>query len=184
MTLLLFNKPFEVMCQFSAHPTRPTLAQYIDHAGMYPAGRLDADSEGLILLTDDGMLQHRISHPAHKAEKTYLVQVEGPPDALKLNRLRGPLDLGDFTTRPCSATQVEVPHWLWPREPAIRVRAAVPTHWLSILITEGKNRQIRRMTAQVGLPTLRLVRIAVGPFSLEKNPLWPGESCIVSPNGI
>ncbi len=184
MTLLLLNKPFQVMCQFSPHATRSTLAQHIKLPGMYPAGRLDADSEGLMLLTDDGMLQHRISHPTHKSEKTYLVQVEGPPDANKLEQLRGPLNLGDFTTQPCRATQVENPTWLWPREPAIRVRAALPTHWLRIVIAEGKNRQIRRMTAHVGLPTLRLVRTAIGPFSLEKNPLLPGEWSVVSSEGF
>jgi 23S rRNA pseudouridine2457 synthase len=181
MALLLFNKPFQVMCQFSAHPTRQTLADYIDRPGYYPAGRLDADSEGLMLLTDDGGLQHRISHPDHKAAKTYLVQVEGVPDSIRLQRLRAPIDLGDFTTLPCRAVQVEAPAWLWPREPAIRTRSATPTSWLSIVLSEGKNRQIRRMTAHVGLPTLRLVRVAIGPFSLEKNPLWPGESCDVSP---
>lgn len=184
MVLLLFNKPFQVMCQFSAHPTRASLAQYIDHPGMYPAGRLDADSEGLMLLTADGMLQHRISHPSLKAEKTYLVQVEGEPDAQKLQRLRGPLYLGDFTTLPCRVAQVEMPSWLWQREPPIRVRKAAPTHWLSIIITEGKNRQIRRMTAQVGLPTLRLIRTAIGPFSLATHPLWPGQYCSVSPERI
>ncbi|MES2832780.1 MAG: pseudouridine synthase [Pseudomonadota bacterium] len=180
MTLVLFNKPFQVMCQFSTHATRPTLAQYLDYPGMYPAGRLDADSEGLMLLTDDGKLQHRISHPTHKAEKTYLVQVEGMPDAAKLQRLRSPLDLGDFITQPAQVMRVEAPHWLWSRQPPIRERANVPTHWLKIVITEGKNRQVRRMTAQVELPTLRLIRTAIGPFSLEKNPLLPGDACLVS----
>lgn len=181
MSLILFNKPFQVMCQFSAHPTRATLADYLDQPGIYPAGRLDADSEGLMLLTDDGALQHRISHPDHKAAKIYLVQVEGVPDAAQLTRLRAPLDLGDFITQPCQAMQVASPEWLWPREPPIRMRAAAPTAWLRIVLSEGKNRQIRRMTAQVGLPTLRLVRVAIGAFSLESNPLWPGEYCSVSP---
>lgn len=181
MALILFNKPFQVMCQFSAHPTRATLADYLDMPGMYPAGRLDADSEGLMLLTDDGALQHRVSHPEHKAPKTYLVQVEGTADAARLSRLAGPLDMGDFVTQPCRVAQVETPQWLWPRDPPIRSRAMQPTSWLSIVLSEGKNRQVRRMTAQVGLPTLRLIRIAIGPFSLERNPLWPGESCNVSP---
>ena len=180
MKLILFNKPFQVMCQFSAHPTRATLADYLDQPGIYPAGRLDADSEGLMLLTDDGVLQHRISHPEHKAAKTYLVQIDGVPDKAQLALLRSPLDLGDFITQPCQATQVAPPDWLWTREPPIRVRAAAPTAWLRIVLLEGKNRQIRRMTAQVGLPTLRLVRVAIGAFSLENNPLWPGEYCSVS----
>ena len=180
MALILFNKPFQVMCQFSAHPTRSTLADYIAAPGVYPAGRLDADSEGLMLLTDDGRLQHQISHPARKAEKTYLVQVDGIPDAAQMARLRAPLDLGDFVTLPCRAAQVAPPEWLWPRDPPIRQRANAPTSWLSIVLGEGKNRQIRRMTAQVGLPTLRLVRTAIGPFSLQNTPLWPGQSCSVS----
>lgn len=181
MALILFNKPFDVMCQFSAHPTRRTLADYLDVPGIYPAGRLDADSEGLMLLTDDGRLQHRISHPDHKAPKTYLVQVEGVPDAARLQQLRAPMDLGDFVTQPCQASAVEAPTWLWQRDPPIRTRTATPTSWLAITLPEGKNRQVRRMTARVGLPTLRLVRIAIGPFSLAANPLWPGDSCVVSP---
>lgn len=181
MALILFNKPFQVMCQFSAHASRPTLADHISLPGIYPAGRLDADSEGLLLLTDDGLLQSRISHPAHKAAKTYLVQVEGIPSRDQLGRLRGPIDLGDFATLPCKATRVEAPEWLWPRQPPIRERTAIATSWLSIILTEGKNRQVRRMTAKVGLPTLRLVRIAIGPFSLASHPLMPGEYCNVSP---
>ena len=180
MALILFNKPFQVMCQFSAHPERPTLATYLHQPGIYPAGRLDADSEGLMLLTDDGALQHRISHPDHKQAKTYAVQIEGLPTPAQLARLEAPIDLGDFTTQPCRAVRIEAPDWLWPREPPIRMRAAVPTSWLSMTITEGKNRQVRRMTAHVGLPTLRLIRIAIGPFSLASHPLWPGESCQVS----
>lgn len=180
MSLILFNKPFAVMCQFSAQPGRATLANYLTIPGIYPAGRLDADSEGLMLLTDDGALQHRISHPDHKAPKTYLVQVEGIPDAAQLQRLQSPLDLGDFVTQPCHAVQVALPEWLWPRDPPIRVRAQSPTSWLRIVVSEGKNRQVRRMTAQVGLPTLRLIRTAIGPFSLEHNPLWPGEFCRVT----
>lgn len=175
MSLILFNKPFEVMCQFSSHPTRPTLADHIDLPGIYPAGRLDADSEGLLLLTDDGKLQHRISHPASKQPKTYIAQVEGVPNEESLSRLRSPLNLGDFTTQPCEATHIEAPTWLWERDPPIRLRVNVPTSWLAIKLTEGKNRQVRRMTAAVGLPTLRLIRIAIGPFSLETHPLWPGQ---------
>jgi 23S rRNA pseudouridine2457 synthase len=175
MSLILFNKPFQVMCQFSAHPTRATLADYLEIPGIYPAGRLDADSEGLLLLTDDGRLQHRISHPGSKQPKTYLAQVEGLPDAKALERLRGPLNLGDFITQRCEVSPVQQPEWLWERDPPIRQRAAIPTSWLTITVVEGKNRQVRRMTATVGLPTLRLVRIAIGPFSLETHPLWPGQ---------
>lgn len=175
MPLILFNKPYQVMCQFSAHPTRETLADYLSIPDIYPAGRLDADSEGLVLLTDDGQLQHDISHPQRKAPKTYIVQVEGVPDAAALKKLRSPLDLGDFITGHCKATEIEPPDWLWPRDPPIRYRTGTPTSWLAITLTEGKNRQVRRMTAAVGLPTLRLIRIAIGPFSLDAYPLWPGE---------
>lgn len=175
MTLILFNKPFQVMCQFSPHPTRETLSDYIKTPNIYPAGRLDADSEGLLLLTDDGKLQHGISHPDHKQQKTYLVQVEGTVEAAALDRLRNRLDLGDFVTEPCQAKHIHPPEWLWPREPPIRARSGIPTSWLAIMLREGKNRQVRRMTAAVGLPTLRLVRSAIGPYSLESTPLWPGE---------
>lgn len=184
MPLILLNKPYQVMCQFSAHPSRETLANYIDIPNIYPAGRLDADSEGLILLTDDGALQHRISHPQRKQPKTYIVQVEGEPSKDVIRRLREPLDLGDFVTQPCDAREIEAPDWLWERDPPIRTRANTPTSWLAITLSEGKNRQVRRMTAAVGLPTLRLVRIAIGPFSLEAHPLWPGEWKEVSPAGI
>lgn len=180
MSLFLFNKPFQVMCQFSSHPSRKTLADYIDIPSVYPAGRLDADSEGLLLLTDDGALQHRISHPDSKQPKTYIVQVEGIPNSEALERLRGPLNLGDFVTKRCKVMQIQPPEWLWERDPPIRQRANVPTSWLAITLAEGKNRQVRRMTAAVGLPTLRLIRIAIGPFSLETHPLWPGNLLEVS----
>jgi 23S rRNA pseudouridine2457 synthase len=181
MPLILFNKPFQVMCQFSPHPTRPTLADHIAVPGVYPAGRLDADSEGLVLLTDDGRLQHDISHPLKKLAKTYLAQVEGTVTKAALERLRAPLNLGDFTTLPCQAAQIEAPGWLWPRSPPIRQRAGIPASWLALTLTEGKNRQVRRMTAAVGLPTLRLVRIAIGPYALASHPLLPGEWQEVSP---
>lgn len=184
MPLILLNKPFQVMCQFSAHPARETLANYIDMPGIYPAGRLDADSEGLVLLTDDGKLQHKISHPDRKQPKTYIVQVEGSPDDAALERLRHPLDLGDFVTQGCDAKQIQQPEWLWPRNPPVRERTNIPTSWLAITLSEGKNRQVRRMTAAVGLPTLRLVRIAIGPFSLVSHPLWPGEWREVSASAI
>ncbi|WP_089398223.1 pseudouridine synthase [Noviherbaspirillum humi] len=175
MPLILFNKPYNVMCQFSAHPTRPTLADHIDLPGIYPAGRLDADSEGLVLLTNDGKLQHAISHPQRKQPKTYIVQVEGEAGAEQLKRLRQPIDLGDFVTQECDAVKILPPEWLWERHPPVRWRVNQPTSWLAITLSEGKNRQVRRMTAAVGLPTLRLVRIAIGPFSLESHPLLPGE---------
>ncbi len=175
MSLILFNKPFGVMSQFSPHPSRATLADYLDIPDIYPAGRLDADSEGLMLLTDDGALQHEISHPTLGKRKTYLVQVEGLVDKRQMERLRQPLDLGDFITRECEAIQVEEPRWLWPRNPPVRARLRIPTSWLAITLAEGKNRQVRRMTAAVGLPTLRLVRIAIGAFSLSTHPLLPGE---------
>jgi 23S rRNA pseudouridine2457 synthase len=181
MPLILFNKPFQVMCQFSPHPSRPTLADHIDIPNVYPAGRLDADSEGLVLLTDDGRLQHDISHPLKKLAKTYLAQVEGTVTKTALEQLRAPLDLGDFTTLPSQATQIEAPAWLWPRTPPIRQRADIPANWLALTLTEGKNRQVRRMTAAVGLPTLRLVRIAIGPYALASHPLLPGEWQEVSP---
>lgn len=181
MALILFNKPFHVMCQFSPHPSRPTLAAYLDLPGVYPAGRLDADSEGLVLLTDDGRLQHRISHPSSKQPKTYVVQVEGEPGEEALRRLRMRLDLGDFVTAGSHARQIEEPGWLWPRTPPVRHRENVPTRWLALTLAEGKNRQVRRMTAAVGLPTLRLVRIAIGPYSLERFPLMPGEWMEVAP---
>jgi 23S rRNA pseudouridine2457 synthase len=175
MPLILFNKPFQVLCQFTPQPGRESLADYLDIPNIYPAGRLDADSEGLMLLTDDGKLQHKIAHPDHKEAKTYLVQVEGIADPAVLARLQAPLDLGDFVTKPCKAVRIAEPTWLWPRNPPIRERKDQPTSWLAITLTEGKNRQVRRMTAAVGLPTLRLVRASMGPFSLETHPLMPGE---------
>ena len=178
--LILFNKPFQVLCQFTPQEGRESLADYVTIPGIYPAGRLDADSEGLMLLTDDGALQHKIAHPDHKEAKTYLVQVDGVPDAAALATLQAPIDLGDFTTRPCRAVQIAEPEWLWPRNPPIRARLEKPTSWIAITLEEGKNRQVRRMTAAVGLPTLRLVRSTIGPFSLATHPLMPGEFVQVS----
>ena len=180
MPLILFNKPYDVMCQFSAHPSRQTLADYLDIPDIYPAGRLDADSEGLVLLTDDGKLQHAVSHPKKKQAKTYIVQVEGQASQEAAERLSQPLDLGDFVTQACHARRITEPDWLWPRNPPIRFRANAPTSWLALTLSEGKNRQVRRMTAAIGLPTLRLVRIAIGSFSLDTHPLLPGEWCEVS----
>lgn len=170
--LIVFNKPYGVICQFSSHPTHPSLADYVHTPDVYPAGRLDTDSEGLLLLTADGALQHDISHPQRKLAKTYWVQVEGIPDDAALAQLRQGVDLGDFVTRPAQARRIDPPA-LWPRTPPIRVRQSVPDSWLELIITEGKNRQVRRMTAKVGHPTLRLVRVAIGEWTLDG--LQPGE---------
>jgi 23S rRNA pseudouridine2457 synthase len=182
--LILLNKPFQVLCQFSPQAGRETLADYVRVPNVYPAGRLDADSEGLLLLTDDGKLQHDIAHPDRKEAKTYLVQVEGIPDADALARLQAPLNLGDFTTKPCRAVRIADPDWIWPRNPPIRERAGQPTCWLAITLQEGKNRQVRRMTAAIGHPTLRLVRSAIGAISLASHPLMPGEWMEVSPDDL
>lgn len=172
-TLILANKPFGFLCQFSPSGARPTLADLVPVPGVYPAGRLDADSEGLVVLTDDGPLQARIADPRHKLEKGYWVQVEGIPGGDALERLRRGVDLGDFVTRPALADEIAEPPGLWPRDPPIRVRRAIPTAWLDVRIREGRNRQVRRMTARAGLPTLRLVRYRVGPWTLEG--LAPGQ---------
>jgi 23S rRNA pseudouridine2457 synthase len=165
--LIAFNKPFGVACKFSPEPGRKTLADYIDVRGVYPAGRLDTDSEGLLLLTDDGILQARIAEPRHKIEKVYWAQVEGSPSPTALEPLRKGIDLGDFTTQPARVALIDEPPGLWPRVPPIRYRAKIPTTWIELSIHEGKNRQVRRMTAKVGFPTLRLIRAAVGKVSVE-----------------
>lgn len=165
--ILLFNKPFGVICQFSRDGLHPTLADYIALPGYYPAGRLDTDSEGLLVLTDDGQLQHRITDPKHKLPKTYWVQVEGVPDETALEKLRSGVKLPDFTTQPAEARLMDKPANLWPRNPPIRSRKNIPVSWLELTIHEGKNRQVRRMTAAVGLPTLRLVRYRIGEWTLE-----------------
>jgi 23S rRNA pseudouridine2457 synthase len=164
--ILLFNKPYGIICQFSPSGLHPTLKDYIDLANFYPAGRLDTDSEGLLLLTDDGRLQHRISDPRHKWPKVYWVQVEGVPQEAALARLRGGVRLPDVTTRPAEVRIIPPPR-LWERHPPVRFRKHIPTTWLELSVAEGKYRQVRRMTAAVGLPTLRLVRWAVGSFTLE-----------------
>jgi 23S rRNA pseudouridine2457 synthase len=165
--LIAFNKPFGVVTQFSDHPGHPTLADFIKEKDIYPAGRLDYDSEGLLLLTSDGALQHRIANPARKLVKSYWAQVEGMADQAAIDRLRGGLHLGDFISQPCEARLIAEPQLLWARIPPIRERKSIPTSWLEVSIVEGKNRQVRRMTAKAGFPTLRLVRHRVGPYHLE-----------------
>jgi 23S rRNA pseudouridine2457 synthase len=170
--LILFNKPFNVLSQFTDRQGRQTLADFISVPRVRPAGRLDYDSEGLLLLTDDGALHTRIAEPRHKLPKTYWVQVEGKPDAEALEKLRRGVSLNEGRTRPADARHIAEPV-LWPRHPPIRIRRNIPTAWIELSITEGRNRQVRRMTAAVSLPTLRLVRVKVGPYRL--NDLLPGE---------
>ena len=171
--IILFNKPNGVLCQFRAISGKHTLADYIHQPGVYAAGRLDADSEGLLVLTDDGREQHRITDPQHKLPKTYYVQVEGTPDEIALAQLRQGVTLNDGLTRPAEVALVDEPTWLWPRDPPVRFRKNIPTTWLKLTIREGKNRQVRRMTAAVGHPTLRLIRYAIGPWTLDGLP--PGQ---------
>ena len=165
--IILFNKPHGVLCQFRAVAGKLTLKDFIDQPGMYAAGRLDADSEGLLVLTDDGGEQHRITDPQHKLPKTYFVQVEGVPDEAAIAQLRKGVTLNDGLTRPAEASLVDQPAWLWPRHPPVRFRKNIPTSWIKLTIREGKNRQVRRMTAAVGYPTLRLVRHAIGNWCVE-----------------
>jgi 23S rRNA pseudouridine2457 synthase len=172
--LLSFNKPFGVLCQFTDREGRATLADFVDIPGVYAAGRLDRDSEGLLLLTDDGALQHRLAHPKAGTTKTYLAQVEGVADESQLSALRRGVKLNDGPARALEAFLLDgPPGWLWPRDPPIRVRKNIPTCWLEIVLDEGRNRQVRRMTAAVGLPTLRLLRTRIGRYQLGD--LKPGE---------
>lgn len=174
--VILFNKPFGVLSQFTDKgtqgSTRPTLSGFINEPKFYPAGRLDKDSEGLLVLTDNGALQARIAHPKYKRPKTYWVQVEGTPDARALDALRKGVVLKDGKTAPAGVTQIDAPAQLWDRDPPVRFRKSVPDAWLEITIREGRNRQVRRMTAHVGLPTLRLIRAQIGDWAL--NDLRPG----------
>ncbi|MGO1001785.1 pseudouridine synthase [Lysobacter sp. CA196] len=172
--LIAFNKPYGVLCQFTdrSQPPRPTLAGFGLPPDVYAAGRLDHDSEGLLLLTDDGGLAHRLTDPRHKQSKTYWVQVEGDPQDQALHALRDGVELNDGRTLPARVERLDTPA-LWPRDPPVRFRKTVPDAWLAITLHEGRNRQVRRMTAAVGLPTLRLVRVAIGPHRLDG--LMPGQ---------
>ena len=176
--LLALNKPYGTLCQFRDAEERPTLADLVALPGLYPAGRLDRDSEGLLLLTGDGALQHRLSHPRHKLPKRYLVQLDGEIDDAALGRLRRGVALRDGPARAIGVERCAEPDWLWPREPPVRRRARIPTSWIGLVLDEGRNRQVRRMTAAAGFPTLRLVRVAIGPYALDG--LGPGEHRFVS----
>ncbi len=164
--VILLNKPYGVICQFSPSGGHKTLKDFVEMPGIYPAGRLDTDSEGLVVLTGDGELQHLITDPRHKLPKTYFVEIEGVPDEDDLAPLRAGIQLTDYRARPAEVAVVPPPEWLWPRVPPIRVRQAIPTTWLQLTIREGRNRQVRRMTAAAGFPTLRLIRYSVGPWTL------------------
>ena len=177
--ILLFNKPYGVISQFSRDGLHPTLADYISVPDFYPAGRLDTDSEGLLLLTDDGVLQHRITDPKHKQPKTYWVQIEGVPDQSALKKLRAGVQLKDGLTLPAEALLIPEPENLWARAVPVRERKAIPTCWLELAIREGKNRQIRRMTAAVGHPTLRLIRSAIGEWGLNGLPVGQWREVVV-----
>jgi 23S rRNA pseudouridine2457 synthase len=177
--LVAFNKPMDVLSQFTDDGKWPGLGRFLTMPGMYPAGRLDRDSEGLLLLTNDGALQARLTSPEKATPKTYFALVEGVPDASALDALRAGVTLQDGPTRPALVEQGDEPAWLWPRDPPVRFRLTVPDAWLRLTITEGRNRQVRRMCAHVGLPVLRLVRWSVGPHTVEG--LAPGEWREVAP---
>jgi 23S rRNA pseudouridine2457 synthase len=177
--LIALNKPFGVLCQFTDDSGRPTLAGFVKQTDVYAAGRLDHDSEGLLLLTDNGKLAHRLTDPRHKQPKTYLAQVDGEIDDVALAALRRGVTLKDGPTLPALAEHVAEPDWLWPRDPPVRFRKSIPTSWLSLTLREGRNRQVRRMTAAVGFPTLRLIRVRIGGYALEG--LAPGQTRILQP---
>jgi 23S rRNA pseudouridine2457 synthase len=182
--LIALNKPYGVLCQFSPSGVRPTLADLLAVPAVYPAGRLDLDSEGLVLLTDDGRLQNRIAAPRNKMDKRYWVQVEGEPDEATCARLQQGVRVGDYVSRPKRAQRIVPPASLWPRDPPIRVRRNIPTAWMEIVLTEGKNRQVRRTTAAVGYPTLRLIRAAIGPIDLVELDLAPGRWVQLDPGAL
>jgi 23S rRNA pseudouridine2457 synthase len=175
--LIALNKPFGVLCQFTDDRGRPTLAGFVSQTDVYAAGRLDHDSEGLLLLTDDGKLSHRLTDPRHKQAKTYLAQVDGEIDDAALAALRRGVALKDGLTLPALAEYAAEPDWLWPRDPPVRFRKSIPTSWLSLTLREGRNRQVRRMTAAVGFPTLRLIRVRIGDYALEG--LAPGQTRVL-----
>src|SRR5690554_5103395 len=177
--LIALNKPFGVLSQFTGSADERTLKEWIQEPNFYPAGRLDKDSEGLLLLTNDGVLQHRISHPSQQMEKTYWAQVEGTPSSAALEALRQGVELKDGMTLPATVQVIKEPLGLWPRVPPVRERKTVPDSWLQLTITEGRNRQVRRMTAAVGLPTLRLIRASIGPWDIAD--LQPGEWREIAP---
>ena len=177
MSLILLNKPYGVISQFSEHEKHTTLAEFVKEKDFYPAGRLDHDSEGLLILTDEGNIQHCLSHPKHKQAKTYWVQVDGEISDDAIAHLTKGVELKDGLTLPAKVKKMSEPH-LWPRDPPVRYRAEIPTSWCEIIITEGKNRQVRRMTAAVGFPTLRLIRVSIGDFTIDG--LSPGESRKIS----
>ncbi|HEV2679203.1 MAG TPA: pseudouridine synthase [Rhodanobacter sp.] len=176
--LIALNKPYGVLCQFTDADGRRTLAEFVRQKDVYAAGRLDQDSEGLLLLTDDGRLAHRLTDPRHKQVKTYLAQVDGEIDAAALQALRDGVSLNDGPTLPAQAVLAAEPDWLWPRDPPVRFRKNLPTSWLSLTLREGRNRQVRRMTAAVGFPTLRLVRVRIGEHVLDG--LAPGETRVLA----
>ncbi len=172
--LIALNKPFNVLCQFSPEGGKRTLAEFVRQKDVYPAGRLDYDSEGLLLLTDDGRLAHKLTDPRHKQPKTYLVQVDGAITDEAVDHLRRGVALNDGPTLPAGAEHTAEPDWLWPRDPPVRFRKNIPPSWITVTLREGRNRQVRRMTAAVGFPTLRLIRVRIGSYALDG--LAPGET--------